>query len=484
MISDTFLTLLEQYTDTLESYLHGGGESALDQAYEIGRQAVEDHRGVLDISTIHQQALEDILQRWPNREGSVRRIRLASGFFVETLAAFEMVQRGYQETTNTLRRINETLEQQVIERTAALTVEIAERKQVEEKLRESEASFRLLFANNPLPMWVFDLETLYFLEVNEAAIMHYGYSHEEFLQMRITDIRPSENVSQLLEHVTSPRPNMQLTGQWRHFRKGGQIIDVQITSHTLEFAGRRAVLIVAEDITDIKQAEKERAALQIENALLYQEAQTLNVELEKRVRDRTLQLETANKELEAFSYSVSHDLRAPLRHVAGYVELLQNQAAETLDDKSRRYLQVISESATRMGTLIDSLLSFSRIGRAETHRTTVNFEPLIQEIMRDFELDTKDRHVEWQIGPLPVVYGDKSMLRLAMTNLISNALKFTMPRAQAKIEIGCTPGEDEMVFFIRDNGVGFDMMYVDKLFGVFQRLHRAPEFEGTGIGLA
>jgi signal transduction histidine kinase len=210
------------------------------------------------------------------------------------------------------------------------------------------------------------------------------------------------------------------------------------------------------------------------------EIRTLNRELVKRATE----LETSNKELESFAYSVSHDLRAPLRHVVGYSELLQKQASSLLDEKSRRYTRTILESAKRMGNLIDDLLAFSRIGRAETKKTLASLDQLVKEGVAEIRLDTGGRDIVWKIHPLPVCYGDRSMLRLVIGNLLSNAVKFTRMRAQAEIEIGCTDGEDEVEVFVRDNGAGFDMQYVDKLFGVFQRLHLPEEFEGTGIGLA
>jgi signal transduction histidine kinase len=210
------------------------------------------------------------------------------------------------------------------------------------------------------------------------------------------------------------------------------------------------------------------------------EIRKLNQELVK----RAMELETSNNELESFAYSVSHDLRAPLRHVVGYSELLQKQASSLLDEKSRRYTRTILESAKRMGNLIDDLLAFSRIGRAETTKTLVSLDQLVKEGVAEIRLDTGGRDIVWKIHPLPVCYGDRSMLRLVIGNLLSNAVKFTRMRAQAEIEIGCADGEDEVEVFVRDNGAGFDMQYVDKLFGVFQRLHLPEEFEGTGIGLA
>src|SRR5215469_14755003 len=195
-------------------------------------------------------------------------------------------------------------------------------------------------------------------------------------------------------------------------------------------------------------------------------------------------LEASNKELESFASSVSHDLRAPLRHVVGYSELLQKQASSALDNKSRRYTQTILESAKRMGNLIDDLLAFSRIGRTETKNTLVSLDQLVKDVVTEIGQDTTGRDIVWKIDPLPVCYGDRSMLRLVIFNLLSNSVKFTRMRAQAEIKIGCVDRADEVEVSVRDNGAGFDMQYVDKLFGVFQRLHLPEEFEGTGIGLA
>jgi signal transduction histidine kinase len=200
---------------------------------------------------------------------------------------------------------------------------------------------------------------------------------------------------------------------------------------------------------------------------------------------RGAELQASNKELEAFAYSVSHDLRAPLRHMAGFSELLQKHSAAVLDDKSKRYIGVILESARKMGALIDDLLGFSRIGRTETNKTTVSLAQLVEEALSEVRRDLGDRSIVWKVDKLPAAYGDRAMLRLALVNLVSNAVKFTRTRTAAEIEVGYMEQTDnQVVVFVRDNGVGFDMKYASKLFGVFQRLHPTEAFEGTGIGLA
>ncbi|BDI29974.1 hypothetical protein CCAX7_20250 [Capsulimonas corticalis] len=214
------------------------------------------------------------------------------------------------------------------------------------------------------------------------------------------------------------------------------------------------------------------------------EVRAANAELEQRVEERTALLQEANKELEAFSYSVSHDLRAPLRHISGFADLLQKKSADQLDASSQRYIKTIRESAAHAGNLVDDLLTFSRMGRAEMRFSAANMEQIVEDVRRQMEIETEGRDIEWKIAPLPPVTGDPAMLRLVWQNLIGNAIKYSKTRERAVIEIRGETTPAETIFHIADNGVGFDMRYVDKLFGVFQRLHGKEEFEGTGIGLA
>jgi len=215
-----------------------------------------------------------------------------------------------------------------------------------------------------------------------------------------------------------------------------------------------------------------------------EELQRLLAQAEKRCRERTAELDAAIRELDAFSYSVSHDLRAPLRHIDGFVEMLQQRLGQSLDATSREYLGIITTATKQMGTLIDALLSFSRTSRAPILNSQVALEKLVQSVLRDLRFETEGRQIEWVIESLPTVEGDPTLLRQVVFNLISNALKFTRKCDKTRIEIAASDQGSDWLIQIRDNGVGFDMQYASKLFGVFQRLHPATDFEGIGIGLA
>ncbi|MBC8096620.1 MAG: PAS domain S-box protein [Akkermansiaceae bacterium] len=253
-------------------------------------------------------------------------------------------------------------------------------------------------------------------------------------------------------------------------RADGTVIEVEMAATPLSFEGRASAQVILHDISERKLAEEE--------------IRRLNQVLEQRVAERTAELEAANKELEAFSYSVSHDLRAPLRHIEGFVEIFRATKGPTLDQEAQTYLQTIADAATQMGRLIDDLLTFSRTARAQLRKTRINLNDIVRNVLRELELDATERKVEWVVGTLPPAEGDASLIHQVFLNLLGNALKYTRPRKLARIEVNGKSGETEIVFSVKDNGVGFDMRYVHKLFGVFQRLHRAVDFEGTGIGLA
>ena len=359
------------------------------------------------------------------------------------------------------------------------TVEdISEHRRLAEALKDSEARYRRI--TDTLTDYIY---TVYLKNGNAVETRHgagclavTGYSEEEFaadphLWFRMVVEEDRRAVLEQARRVMAGEEAPAI--EHRILRKDGMQRWVRNTPVVRRDA--EGILLsydgLMQDITERKRAEYA--------------IRKLNFELERRVKERTAELEVANRELEAFAYSVSHDLRAPLRHIDGFLELLQKKTGTTLDEQGRHYMDAIADAARKMGLLIDDLLSFSRMGRQAMAFQPLDLGTLVRDVIRELEPDAAGRNIEWRIGELPAVGGDAAMLRMVLVNLISNALKFTRPRRQAQIEIGSIPGQDaEAVIFVRDNGVGFDMTYADKLFGVFQRLHRAEEFEGTGIGLA
>jgi PAS domain S-box-containing protein len=348
--------------------------------------------------------------------------------------------------------------------------DMTQHRRAEETLVKSQRMFQGLFENAPDAIILVD-QAGRIVRINAQGEALFGFTRAELIGQSVEMLMPERyrvrHGGHLAGYFAAPHNRemgvgLELFGS----RKDGSEFPVDIMLSSLETAEGTHALAVIRNVASRKQAEAR--------------IQKLNEEL----KNRADQLEVANKELEAFSYSVSHDLRAPLRHVDGFVDMLTRHAGEKLDERGRRYLDIIANSAKQMGTLIDELLIFSRMSRIEMRYTKVEMNSLINEAVDAMKMDTKDRRINWKIGSLPEVEADAALIRQVWVNLIANAVKYTRPRDPAEIEIGCTDTRDEYVFFIRDNGVGFDMQYADKLFGVFQRLHRADEFEGTGIGLA
>ena len=317
----------------------------------------------------------------------------------------------------------------------------------------------------------------YFKRLNPAWEKAFGYAPDEMRAKPFMDFVHPEDRERTIDVMRNlTRGQEVISFENRYQCKDGSYRWLMWSARPMQ--EERLIYGSARDMTDRKESE----------ARIHR--------LSEEAQQRAEELETANKELESFSYSVSHDLRAPLRHIHGFVDLLQKSPALESEPSAQRYMAVISRAAKEMGMLIDDLLAFSRTGRAEMHPVKIEMGDMVRGVIRDLELETQGRNVVWDIKPLTASPGDPSLLRLVWVNLLGNAVKYTRPREEARIEVGEMDGAahgtsgtngasiKETTYYVKDNGVGFDMQYASKLFGVFQRLHRAEEFEGTGIGLA
>ncbi|MDX9892625.1 MAG: PocR ligand-binding domain-containing protein [Bacteroidales bacterium] len=337
-------------------------------------------------------------------------------------------------------------------------------------LTESDNRFYKIFNANPIPISIMDLKTKTYTNVNQSWCRFFGYKQEEVIGSNYEKLGIiTRETRAMIEKTLEDSDNID-TLELEVYTKSGAKKNVYYNRVMIQIDEKDYLAYLMTDITERKQYEK---------TIL-----SINNELEAKVKKRTAELEASNKELEAFSYSVSHDLRAPLRHINGYVDLLNEKFKTELPEKAQHYLNVISKASKQMGVLIDELLLYSRTGRQELNRSDVNVNELINDILEKFHFELQTRKVEWDIVLMPNIYADYILLKQVWGNLIDNALKYSRNNEITRISIGYHEDTEKYTFFIKDNGVGFNMKYAGKLFGVFQRLHSQTEFEGTGIGLA
>lgn len=337
-------------------------------------------------------------------------------------------------------------------------------------LTESDNRFYKIFNANPIPISIMDLKTKTYTNVNQSWCRFFGYKQEEVIGSNYEKLGIiTRETRAMIEKTLEDSDNID-TLELEVYTKSGAKKNVYYNRVMIQIDEKDYLAYLMTDITERKQYEK---------TIL-----SINNELEAKVKKRTAELEASNKELESFSYSVSHDLRAPLRHINGYVDLLNEKFKTELPEKAQHYLNVISKASKQMGVLIDELLLYSRTGRQELNRSDVNVNELINDILEKFHFELQTRKVEWDIVLMPNIYADYILLKQVWGNLIDNALKYSRNNEITRISIGYHEDTEKYTFFIKDNGVGFNMKYAGKLFGVFQRLHSQTEFEGTGIGLA
>lgn len=355
-----------------------------------------------------------------------------------------------------------------------IATDITERKRIEHALRESEERYRIVADfSSDWDFWLApDGRLLY---VSPACLDITGYSRDEFLadqELNTKIVHPDDRPLILEHNDVALQDDQPLSMEFRIVTRQG---DIRWIAHVCqpvfdsvgEFRGRRAS---NRDITSLKLVEAEN--------------RRLNMELERRVAERTSQLEAANRELEAFSYSVSHDLRTPLRHIEGFTNILLEDCIEQLNETGKEFLVRISRASRRMAGLVDDLLNLSRYTREEMVYSLVDLSNMVHEIAVELTKSEPERVVTFVVREGLVVYGDANLLRVVMENLVGNAWKYTGRVAAAVIEFGMEEHDESKMYFVRDNGAGFDMTYAGKLFNAFQRLHGSDEFEGSGIGLA
>ncbi|MHB9022982.1 MAG: PAS domain S-box protein [Armatimonadota bacterium] len=384
-----------------------------------------------------------------------------------------LIDRAEQErrqAATALSQLNETLEERVRERTIQLTQALEREQTARAEAESARAHTQSLLEAAPDAIVIVDAQGRIVLINNQTEVLS-GYSREELIghavEMLIPERYEEAHEKHRADFMAAPRTRPMGVGLDLDLRrKDSSEVPVEISLSPVQAAAGMLVTAAIRDITDRKRAEAE--------------IKRLNDELQHHVE----QLVATNKELEAFSYSVSHDLRAPLRSIDGFSNILMENYPDRLDERGKDYLTRVRTAAQRMARLIDDMLNLSRIGRAEMHWESVDLSEITALVVEDLRQRDPERQVDVEITPGVQVNGDPALLHIVLDNLLGNAWKFTSHRQQARIEFGMTTQDDELVYFVRDNGAGFDMSYADKLFTPFQRLHTEEEFPGTGIGLA
>lgn len=328
-----------------------------------------------------------------------------------------------------------------------------------------------LFELAPNPLWVVDLDSLHFLAVNPAAEQFYGYTPNEFYAKKLPDMRAEEEKTTLNAVIEALTQNKIYRYTTKHICKDGQVVDVTVTGRMTIWNGKPAAVFSITDITELLQTERT--------------LRELTQQLEQRVAERTADLQRKNRELETFAYSISHDLKAPLRGIDGYSRLLLEDHAQSLNEEGREFLHAIRRGASQMAQLIDALLEYSRLERRNLVVSRVELQPLIDTLLNEFQSDIQARAVQVTVNlPFESVDHDFPSLYQALHNLLENALKFSNNQPHPHIEIGGEERQNSRILWVRDNGIGFDMQYHDRLFEIFQRLNHGEDYPGTGIGLA
>ena len=436
---------------------YAGAPLVTPEGHALGTLCVIDREPRV-MNTDHQSALR-VLSRLVMTQLALRQRTLEVGCLRQDSARLTDAEQD-------VRRLLETTERS---RLALLSV-LEDQKQVEETLRESEKRFRLLFERNPAPMLVYERASLKLLAVNEAFLRQYGYSGEEALALLLPDLYPVSEKAAIVALIPTLHGHAYV-GEWHHLRKDGTLVDIVAHSHDIDFEGRAARIAVLHDITERKQ---------VENQVLQ-----LNTALEQRVVERTAQLQAINKELESFAYSVSHDLKAPLRGIDGYSRLLLEDHADQLDKEGSIFLGNIRSGAKQMAQLIEDLLAYSRIERRTWQPDRLDLLLLVETTIAERATEIAERGVIIKLDiSFKAVVADRDGLAMALRNLLDNALKFTRDTPQPTIEIGVRHESGTCILWVRDNGIGFDMKFNERIFEIFQRLHLVEDFSGTGIGLA